>query len=393
MIKKATKCEKINSMICRIKEISYEEFSFYIFFSLLTCYQFIPNIALKKYLFVLSIPFLAYKICMTKYSKKEYLVICLLSFFTLIATYTSERQGLLLLLLTFIGIKNVKLKNVVKIFFYLGTVIFSCIVLYNIILYFLSPPTENTMRYVFNIPIYVMKYDLGYGHANMAFALYSTLAFAYIYLRNGNLKGINYCTIFILGIIMFYFTFSRTGFLILVFSLLLMLVRNNQMVVKVLKVFPMMVVAFSFILPFIYANYLTPILESINKLLSNRIFLSKEFMTYFKPNLFGQFVDDITGYDGWYLKCDNSFVLTLCTYGIIIFAFLLIVTFLIYKLKIENIELCLICIFYLYGFMESLFLNVTFNFSLLFLSTYLFNNSALDFSIIDLGKKVIKNVK
>lgn len=369
------------SLTCEL----FRSFSYNIYFSLITIYQFLPAENNMRVLFLLvSIPFICYKLFNTKYTIKELGLYFALGIIILLGTITSGREAYLLLFISIIGAKNIDIKKIIKNFFIVGGTVYFLVVLYGIYYYFLNfDSIEKSIRYMFNIKLYIQKYSLGYSHANLTFALYFSLVMAYIYIKDGILNIIELFISIIIGVILFYFTFSRTGFIILLLSFFFLNIIKRVTYYKFLNWIPSFIIILSFTIPYLFNYYSNSFFRTINLMLSDRIRLSFEFIQFFVPKLFGQNVDDITGYSEWYLKCDNSFVLTLYAYGILLFIILIIFTLFISKLNLNRIEIFLICIFYLYGFTESFFLTVTFNFSLLFFCKFINSNEERELKILE----------
>lgn len=363
--------EKITSYFTFLSCSKKSELSYYIYFTILTITQFIPwESNFKMLLILLSLPFLIYKFMVTSYSLKELMSILLIGVIIIISTYLSRREGLLITFATIVGFKDIKIRNVLKLYLFIGGICFLSVSIYYL---FLSSETtsKESMRYFFSIPIMIKKNTLGYAHANLTYGMLSSLLFCYCYLQFSKMNIKRMLVILVIGLFYFYLTFSRTGLIILLSGLLLCYLMNHRPS-KVYSWIPIVMIVTSFITTYAHKYFPNKILESFNLLLSNRLMLGHEFIDFFEPRLFGQYVDDITGYAGYYLKCDNSFLLTLSCYGILIFIVLCILTYGITRKKILAQDVFIISIFYIYGFAESFFLTITVNFSLLLFSSFLY---------------------
>lgn len=365
----------------------YLEFYYYIFFTMMIINQFLPADAPQKASMILGILgflFILPKILFTKYTRREAWIIVLIGMLSIMTFITTRRQGLLFSAIAIAGIKNIDIKKCVNIILILGGVIFALVVFRYILTNGLSNEVTST-RYIFGMEINVYKTAFGYNHANKTFLLFSILVLAFIYLNYGNISIKQWIGILVLTLGIFYYTFSRTGLIVILFSILYYFLLesklyDNKYFKKILVSVPLLSVVVSFILPYIYKWGKVPFISEINKMMADRINLSYEFLNFFRPTLFGQNVDDLTAYraqtGNWYLVCDNSYVLILCAYGIVAF---LLGVYLIYKLSIiakeDRSKLFLLSSFCVYGIAEAFFIIFFVNFSMLFTKDILFKKT------------------
>lgn len=360
---------------------------YYIFFSIMVINQFLPNDAPKKVSAVLGIVgflFVITKILFTDYTKKEFTIIFLIGVVSVISFFTSRREGLLFTALAIVGLKNIDVKKCVEILLKVGGIVFIVVILRYILINGLSNELSET-RYIFGMNIEVYKTTFGYNHANRAFLLFSTLVLSFIYLNYGKVSKIQWGVIIGLSLVMFYYTFSRTGFIVILFSFIYYFVLesklfNINLLKKLLCSVPLLSVLASFVLPYLYKFGNLPLISEINKMMADRISLSYEFLNFFTPKLLGRYVDDVSQYlstyNKWYLVCDNSYVMILCAYGII--AFLLFI-YSIYKISCMGVEdkskLFVLSSFCVYGIAEAFFVIVFTNFAMLFIKDVLYKSS------------------
>lgn len=374
--------KEINSL----KKINFIDKCYYIFLSLMIFLNFLPindNI-IKIFFGLLACFFWSVKFINTKYTKKEYIILFILMFLAGINVLTAHREGLFFSILALAGSKNIDLKKILKIILILGGVCFTT----SVIVYLCKNGFQTdaiSTRYVFGFSLNVNKNSLGYIHANYTYTLVVVLSACYLYVNYDSLNIKDYILMLIVGIIFFILTFSRTGFIVFMFMLLLCFVLKKdvftQKISSLMKGFPSFVVLVSFIFPLIHKIYPIGIIEKVNSTLQGRLFLSHEFWEFFTPTLFGRNVDDITGYSGYYLKCDNSFIIILCAYGIIAFGVFLYVTIKLNKLNINKKDLMLLDIFYLYGFAEAFFVIAFLNISFFVFKYMVFANNQSDDSV------------
>lgn len=365
----------------------YLEFYYYVFFAIMIINQFLPSIDSNKVSIILGglgFLFVLPKILLTKYTKREAWIIAIIGILSIVTTILSRRQGLLFSALAIVGIKNIDIKKCIKIILFIGGTLFTIVVISYILSNGLDDQLTST-RYIFGRKIQVYKTSFGYNHANKAFALYSTLVLAFLYLNYERVSVKQWISIIVLTLGIFYFTFSRTGLIVILFSIVYYSVLesklyNNKILKKILLSVPLASVAISFILPYLYVWGKIPFMEEINKVMAGRVKLSYEFLNFFKPTLFGQCVDDLTAYrlqtNNWYLICDNSYVLILSAYGILAF---LLCLYLIYKLSSiaqeDRSKLFVLSSFCVYGIAEAFFIIFFVNFSMLFVKDILFKKT------------------
>lgn len=365
----------------------YLELYYYIFFTIMVINQFLPQDVpeiLSLILGIIGFIFILPKILLTKYTKREALIIFSIGLLSIITFITTRRQGLLFSALAIVGIKNIDIKKCIKLTLIVGGSLFTFVVLRYILTNGLSNEVTS-IRYIFGKEIQVYKTAFGYSHANKTFTLLSTLVLAFIYLNYGKISIKQWIAILVLTLGIFYYTFSRTGLIVILFSILYYFLLesklyDNKYVKKILVSVPLLSVVVSFILPYIYKWGKVPFISEINKMMADRINLSYEFLNFFRPTLFGQNVDDLTAYraqtGNWYLVCDNSYVLILCAYGIVAF---LLGLYLIYKLSIiakeDRSKLFLLSSFCVYGIAEAFFIIFFVNFSMLFTKDILFKKT------------------
>lgn len=362
------------------------KFYYYIFFALMITNQFLPEGVpdkLELILGVVAFIFILPKILFTKYTRREAWIIVFIGVISIVTLITTRRQGLIFSALAIVGIKNIDLKKCIKMIMTIGGVLFIFVVLRYILVNGLSDEVTS-VRYIFGKEVNVYKTSFGYNHANKTFTLLSVLVLSYIYINYGKISYKQWSVILVITLGVFYYTFSRTGLIVILFSIIYYFVLEsklyNNTLKKILNSVPLLSVVVSFILPYIYKWGKVPFISEINKMMSDRIYLSYEFLRYFKPKLFGQNVDNLNAYraqtNNWYLVCDNSYVLILCAYGVVVF---LLCLYLIYRLSIMAKEdksiLFVLSSFCVYGIAEAFFIIFFVNFSMLFIKDILFKKT------------------
>ncbi|WP_159633978.1 hypothetical protein [Erysipelothrix anatis] len=313
----------------------------------------------KTILGAVSILMFVAKILFTGYSRREILFYSCLGLIVLLSTYYSKRQSLLLSYLALVGSKKISIEDIFKVIFITGVVsIITSVSCYLIIEGFTSASTEA--RTMFGVTIQVSKNGLGYTHANMLYLLIFVVLSLYVYLKYEQLTVVNYIVMSIIVLVGFILTFSRSGLAVFIFSgILLTLLKKNYFKtagkIKILKLLPLIIIILSFVLPYFYTMNPTGIMNSLNRSLSDRLYYAAEFLEVTESTLFGVDVAGLRGRPGFPLRADNSFVLIIRAYGLLVFILVLGITLDISRKRFTNKELFLILVMYMYCFTEGFY--------------------------------------
>lgn len=357
---------------------------FFVGLVLLTITSFFsPNYisGIKKYIGFLIILMFVIKIFMSEYTKREILVSVLLGIVLLISTYFSDREALMLSFFALLASKDITLKSIFKVIFVSGLISMGL----SIVIYFSVEGFSQALlekRQFFGVELLVSKNSLGYSHANMLYLLMFVLVSLYTYVRFNVLTIIDYMGILLVSLLFFWITFSRTGIIVSLVSILILVllkkIPSNNFLYRYIAYIPLFILFLSFILPFLYTLYPDGIMHILNRTLSDRLYYSAEFLRVAEQSFFGTNVHGIVGGEtGFPLRADNSFVLILRAYGYINFAILCLLTFKISKQTFKNEEWYIIIIMYLYCFTEGFFVIAVQNIALFVLSKKYFDYSVV----------------
>lgn len=214
------------------------------------------------------------------------------------------------------------------------------------------------------------RYTLGFAHPNTAMSLLLPIFFLVYYLYYEKAKILISIFIFIIGKIIFNYTYSRTTFLLILLFIFLILV-NDKYIEKLKGIFLLeggIIIFFTFFLPYYFrATFL-------NKLFSGRLILFHHYLIKFQITLFGS--KSIIEYYETY-PLDNVYLRTLFENGIIGFILLIILIFYVMKILFENKDYKAVRIFsivLIFGFMEGTALNYYFNIIYFIIPDYIFDN-------------------
>ncbi len=185
------------------------------------------------------------------------------------------------------------------------------------------------------------RHALGFKYAPFLsnYSFYATLY--YIYIRKNKMKNIELLICFILSILIFYATKTRSAFALTVLSLIITFVVNNVKALSDYKsIYKYLLYAATIILPLfiiiisIFYNPEIKIMSMLNKLLNGRIALGNAAINEYGIYLFGQYIKFTSSStaEARYNIVDSAFVLYLLILGIVFFVLLII--FLLYFVKL-----------------------------------------------------------
>lgn len=355
-------------------------YCYYIFFIGMSILKFTAEINNYLQLIIVGSAVVAWgvKYLLTEYSKKQHFVNLFLITIGCISVLVVSKEGLMLSVLAIIGAKDIEVDKLFKNYFYIcGSVLLLSIVQYLVI----GDKSEIEMvtRHFIGVEFDIYKGSLGYGHANYLFLLVFLLLSAYIYTYFETFDKKKALISLVVSTIFFTVTFSRTGYISMIALILLAIFMRSEkskgeMTKKTINNIPLLVVAGSFILPYIYYYFYNPIIDVLDKTIQGRIYYSVEYMRYFGVKLWGQNVNDTSGYWGWSLVADNSFVNIVCSYGLVVFLLVLWITYKLTKTELSNRDRLLVTIFYIYCFAEANFALAFMNLSFVSITKILYAN-------------------
>lgn len=312
---------------------------------------------------VASICFLV-NLVASKYTKKEVLVLLAITLVMVFSTVKMREFNIILSFFAIISSKGIPTKNIVKCLF-VGNLFFLFLHAF-LTLTGIFPETgsyytylDQTVRHTFNL-----------RHPNyLAATMFWTLG-QFIYLNIDGKKTKNLLLIFLVALITYFITYSRTT--IALFSALgLIVLLNNtskqEKIYKVAKIIAFLLVMGSIYLSFhyhLFSGRMRALFDILNEILSQRLYLSNYALQYFDLTFFGHIILQNTSnliiIDSFYVSC-------LVQYGMISMIFLLL-SFLKYPIR-ENtaFTFALFMIVILAGITERYIIFITIAFPLLFI--------------------------
>lgn len=361
--------------------INRKELLYYIFFILMIAAKGLGLDSGDRAYYILSalaLAAVAGKLVMTRYSKKEVIVMGFMCFTAAFAYINSGRPGIVLSVLAIAGMKDMDVKKL----FRAGLIVFGAAFAVKVSAAAAGViPNALTVHEKGGIGE-IIRWGMGFSTGNVFHESYFILT-AFIVYNMGKKYGLKQMLLLMCGnLLVFAFSFSYTGILVTTFYLLLSLyaVKRKRLSKgeRIIAQLPLpLCLLCSFITPFMVG---TPAGDKLNSLLQARPAFSYYFLTNQPITLFGAKMKDVPNF--WIIM-DNGYVYFLMTFGIVAFAiFCAGYAITIGKYsgllvkednKINyNKELAMIYAFLLYGIMEQFISNAFMNISIFFIGEVFF---------------------
>lgn len=167
------------------------------------------------------------KICFTKYSLKEYVIIFLFGILGTISYFATGRNEALRLVVMIAACKNIDMKKCLKAVFYMT--LFGCMAIAFLAMTGIYGETALTQEY--GRGGIETRYVLGMGHPNALHCMVWSLILLEIYLYAEKMKWYYFIFLFIINYFFFLLTNSKTSFLVttftIFFAMFLVIVKNR----------------------------------------------------------------------------------------------------------------------------------------------------------------------
>lgn len=354
--------------------ILFSESLYYLFLGSLLCAKGIglyDGQTVFKIVLIFAIVAWLGKLFLTSYTVREFIIVSMVLLISGICYIISGEKGIFLYAMMVTGLKNIPIKRL----FIVGTGVWTLSFLGTTLLH-LTHGVNDVFKVHEKLGMdMIIRWSLGYSHPNVLHISYLVLVMFIVYLMQEKVN-IKAAVWFMAGnIIIYIYSVSSTGLIIVTFYLLLTLFfKYRKNVTKVENII------IQLIFPgFVLVSLIGPIVlkgrmfEIINKLLNTRLFLAKYFLTIQPPTLFGTKISEITTQ---LLTMDNSYVNAFVTYGIVGFGIIVVAYFLMIRKccrekKYSEIAIIITCL--LGGLTEPFLFNTSFkNISLLFMGMIIF---------------------
>ncbi|MCH5255789.1 MAG: hypothetical protein J1D87_00790 [Lachnospiraceae bacterium] len=357
-----------------MKKLTLEEVFYFAFFILLSVTKglgFYEGQAVFKLLVIPAFVCVLIKIFITPYTLRQWIVQIALLCLTALVYLQSRQFGILFIMFTMLGMKNISVKKTFKIGLWIWSL---CAIVLSIFSFFRLEHTIYRVHPKMGLgPIF--RWSLGFTHPNILHITYFVLC-AYIIYELADRYALKHFMILMLGnVLVFVYSISYTGFgitaLLLAGGVYVKIRPKFNLVEKIASnlLLPVIIVV-SFVLPLIL--YM-PWVQKLNDILGSRILLANIFLIPEFISPFGVKTTDILISS---IALDSSYIWSFINYGIIPFvlfmlAYLILVAY--YSREQKTRELLIIICFLAAGFTEQLLFNSSFkNITLLFLGELLF---------------------
>lgn len=326
---------------------------------------------------VIASIFLVFQVVLYKYTWVDIFKILFWIGFSIIILANAGKTTVFISIITIILAKNINYNKLMKCIFITRLISFVIVVTLSII----GIIDNDVYTKIDEKGIEILRYSLGFSHPNITFLNFFILVTLYVYLKNKNIKLVNYLVIIISAIVLYKITYSRTGlisiFIVIFFSVLFNRISfdKNKIFKNIIIFIPSIAGVGSLCISYFY-NSSNKVMSFINEILTGRLELGHRFLMNYKINLFGQEIIESSNLDGAYLRIDNGYISLILVYGLISFLlFLCIQTLLLKRLFNEKryYDILLIVVFLIYGISENYIYNIFVNISLIFINDILFN--------------------
>lgn len=363
-----------------IGKLTIDELVFYAFFIILSVTKGLGFYEWQKMFILLIIPaffFGLLKILISRYTKRQRVIVIALLVLTAVVCFESGEVGILFVMFTILGMKNISVDKVVRLALWVWTI---CSIVLCIVRFFRIEHTVYRVSDKLGLG-YIMRWSLGFTHPNILHITYLALC-AFILYELGQRYRFRHFLLLMLGnVLVFFYSISYTGFGIVTVLLVGDLYVNfrpkfgipEKIVVNLVLPF---VVLISFVLPILLNVPQTrEAVDKLNWLVNTRIYVASYYLVPESMSLFGVRMSYLAQ-RYTYLSIDNSYIWAFIHYGIIPFVLFISAYFVLiadYCRKQKTRELVFIVCFLAAGLTEPLLFNTSFkNVTLLFLGELLF---------------------
>ena len=361
-------------------KLTIEETVYFVFFIILAVTKGFGFYEWQKVFILLIIPaffFGLLKIFISKYTRRQRATVIALLILTAVVLYESGEVGILFVMFTILGMKNISVEKILRLGLWVWTV---STILLSVVSYFMIEHTVYRVDEKLGLG-YIFRWSLGFTHPNTLHTTYFALCAYIIYNLAERFKLKHFLLLMLGNIIIVFYSVSYTGFAFVTILLaggIYVAVRPKFCLLEKFLVNLMLpfflFVSFAFPLMIFCTPYAGRI-QHLNQVLSTRIYLAETFLKPECMSLFGvrmSYLSQIRSY----LSIDNSYIWAFIHYGIIPFSLFTAAYFVLifdYSRRQKTKEIVIIVCLLGAGYMEPLLFNTSFkNISLLFLGELLF---------------------
>ena len=340
---------------------------------------------------ITAIVLLIIKLYNQKYTVYELWVYILFGLICTLVSFLSKEYVIALSYLLIVGIKNVNIKNALRINCYTKFIV----IFLHMFIYIIN--VENGLTEI----IYYTssgnpRYDFYLGHPNSTAGIIFWMIAEFIYINDNKLSFGKFTLCSIIGFISISLTNSRTSILSYIVLLIFLLLSriNSRNINRFIKFNSKYIFSMLAILSIYISYFYTKInniinLDILDSLLSRRLSLGYMGIQRFGIPIFPQLIDSsyIVEWKTYHMKIvlDNIYIKSAVCYGLL-FLTLMAILFVYVTKRSSKIEWIYIIVFAIVGFSENYILNALVSFPLLFIGNGIINNTRID----DVGFKLNK---
>ena len=167
-------------------------------------------------LFQLTFLLFLIKVCLTRYSRKEYLVIAMFLVLGAISYFVTGRNEIVRVVMFIAACKNIDMKKCLKMVFYLT--LSGCLLIMLLSVFGIGGDMALTQEY--GRGSVETRYVLGMGHPNALQCMVWALTVLFLYLYGEKMKWYGYPVVLGINIFFFLLTDSKTSLLAAAFAIL-----------------------------------------------------------------------------------------------------------------------------------------------------------------------------
>lgn len=372
-------------------ELSLQEclfFGFFIILSVTKAMGLYEGQALFELLVLPAILMGIMKLLLTPYTAVQWIMQIVLLIITGVVYFNSHERGILFLMLSVLGMKNMSVKKVFRVGLVIWSLCSICQCIFN------YPRLEHTIYRVHSKlglgPVF--RWSLGFTHPNILHITYLILCAYILYELQEHYKLRHVILLMAGNILVFLYSVSYTGFgitgLLLLGGYYGCLRKHFCPVEKIMANLVLPLCLFlSFVCPAIMFDtpYAGPV-QRLNHILNTRIYLAYCFLNDTYVSLFGRDISKVVQSS---MTLDNSYIWGFINYGAIPFALLMLgyLILMVYtSCKNRTMELVILVCFLGAGYMEPFLFNTSFkNITLLLLGAMLFTQkeNAVEYTLFE----------
>lgn len=182
-------------------------------------------------LFQLTFLLFLIKVCLTKYTRREYAVILLFCLLGAASYFITERNEIIRLVMFVAACKNIEMKKCLKMVFWLTLSGCLAIILLSVTgIYGAVSLTQDYGRGSIET-----RYTLGMGHPNALQCMVWALTALGIYLYREKMRFYHFVVVFILNVAAFVLSDSKTSFLVAVFTIAVAYLSGEKLPKRIKK--------------------------------------------------------------------------------------------------------------------------------------------------------------